>query len=279
MPAQRLSALDASFLDVETPSAHMHLGWAASFEPREGSPIAFDELRARIESRLAQAPRFRQKLAPVPLGLSEPIWVDDDDFDLCRHVIRDDATELSDVVERAMSTPLERDRPLWEMWIADKLANGRIGLVGKMHHCMVDGIAAVELAALLFDTESDEETTEGGWRAPSAQGARELARTGATATARDVASVARSLLGIATSPTRMLELGTDAVRATRVVARTLVPAASAPVCGEPVSPDRHLGTLARDVSDLRRVRTRFDGTLNDVLLAAVAGGLRAFVRR
>src|SRR4051794_1052427 len=278
MPPQRLSALDASFLDVETPSAHMHLGWAASFEPSEGRAPGFHELRAKLETRLARTPRFRQKLVRVPLGISEPVWVDDDEFDPRRHVIRDPSADLSEVVERAMSHPLERDRPLWEMWIADDLADGRIGLVGKMHHCMVDGIAAVELASLLFD--SDEETTEGDWHAPPPTTGRDLVRTGAAGTARDVGSVARSLLGTLASPTRMLELGGDALRAAGVVGRTLVPAPAAPVSsGEPLSPDRHLGTLARDVSELRAVRTRFDCTLNDVLLAAVAGALRTFLRR
>ena len=277
MPPQRLSALDASFLDVETPSAHMHLGWAASFEPAEGRPPGFLELRARIQSRLARAPRFRQKLAQVPLGLSEPLWVDDDDFDLDRHVIRDSSAELSEVVERAMSTPLVRGRPLWEIWIAETLAGGRVGLVGKMHHCMVDGIAAVELASLLFD--SDDETTEGGWRSAPAPSGRALVRTGAEATARDAAGAARSLLRVATSPTRVVQLGADAMRAVRVVGRTLLPAPPVALSGEPVSPDRHLGTIARDVSQLRGVRDRFDCTLNDVLLAAVAGGLRTFVRR
>ena len=278
MPPQRLSALDASFLEVETPSAHMHLGWAASFDPPEGrAPAGFVELRARIESRLAQAPRFRQKIAQVPLGLSEPVWVDDDDFDLCHHVIRDRSAELAEVVERAMSTRLVRGRPLWEIWIADSLADGRIGLVGKMHHCMVDGIAAVELASLLFD--SDDETTDGGWRAAPAPTGSALVRTGAEATARDAAGAARSLLRIATSPTRMVQMGADALRAARVVGRTLLPAPPAGVSGEPVSPDRHLGTISRDVSELRGVRDRFDSTLNDVLLAAVAGGMRTFLRR
>jgi diacylglycerol O-acyltransferase len=280
MPPQRLSALDASFLDVETPSAHMHLGWAATFEPAAGRAPAFAELRSRIESRLAQAPRFRQKLAPVPLGLTEPVWVDDEAFHPDRHLIRDTSAELSEVVERAMSTPLERDRPLWEIWIADTLADGRIGLVGKMHHCMVDGLAAVELASLLFDSEGDDETTDGDWRAAPLPSGRALVRTGATATARDAAGVARSMLGLLRSPTRILELGTDAVRAATVLGRTIVPAPAAPsVSGEPVSAERHLGTLSRDVSQLRAVRTRFDCTLNDVLLAAVAGGLRTFLRR
>src|SRR5436305_3087599 len=205
MLPQRLSALDASFLDVETPSAHMHLGWVASFEPPARPAPGFLELRARIETRLARAPRFRQRLAPVPLGLSEPVWVDDDDFDLDRHVVRDTSAELWEVVERAMSTPLVRGRPLWEIWIADTLADGRVGVVGKMHHCMVDGIAAVELASLLFD--SDDETTEGGWRAVPPPGGRELVRSGAEATARDAAGAARSLLRLVTSPTRMVQMG------------------------------------------------------------------------
>jgi diacylglycerol O-acyltransferase len=275
MPPQRLSALDASFLDVETASAHMHLGWAATFDPPQGRAPDFTELRGRIERRLAGAPRFRQRLASVPPGFGGPVWVHDDDFDVRRHVIRDESPQLAQVVERAMSCRLERDRPLWEMWIADGLADGRVGLVGKMHHCMVDGIAAVELASLLFD--SDEETTDGGWWAEPAPTTGQLVRSGATATAREAAGVVRAWLGLARSPTRMLELGTDALRAATVVARTLVPAPSASVSGEPVSPDRHLGTLARDVSDLRLVRTRFDCTLNDVLLAAVAGGLRGFL--
>src|SRR5690349_12563204 len=280
MPPQRLSALDASFLDVETPSAHMHLGWAATFEPAEGRAPGFDELHARLETRLAKTPRFRQKLAPVPLGISEPVWVDDDEFDPGRHLIRDTSADISEVVEHAMSSPLERDRPLWEMWIADELADGRVGLVGKMHHCMVDGIAAVELASLLFDTGGDDETTDGGWRSPPPPPTgRELVRSGASATVRDAASAARSLLGTMTSPTRMLSLGTDAIHAASVVARTLVPAPSVPLSGVPVSPERHLGTLSCEVAELRRVRTRFDCTLNDVLLAAVAGGVRRFLMR
>jgi WS/DGAT/MGAT family acyltransferase len=278
MPAHRLSALDASFLNVETPSAHMHLGWVAVFEPpADRVPPSFSELRRRIECRLASAPRFRQRLAPVPLGLGEPVWIDDYEFDLSRHLIRDTSPELWEVVERAMSTPLERDRPLWEMWIADSLADGSIGLVGKMHHCMVDGLAAVELASLLFD--SDDETTEGDWRTDPPPTGPELVAASATAAANDAADTARSWLRTIRSPTQMLELGANAVRAASVVARSVKPASQSAVSGEPVSPDRHLGTLARDVDELRQVRNRFDCTLNDVLLAAVAGGLRRFLGR
>ena len=128
MPATRLSALDASFLDVETPTAHMHVGWAATFtQPDEGPPCSFDDLRDHIAGRLCRAPRYRQKLASVPFGMHQPSWVDDDDFDPARHIRRADSRDLGEVVDEIMSTPLDRDRPLWEMWIADGLEDGRIG--------------------------------------------------------------------------------------------------------------------------------------------------------
>src|SRR4051812_41029070 len=154
MPTTRLSALDASFLDVETSTAHMHVGWAATFAPpADGPRPSFDELRDHIAGRLGRAPRYRQKLAPVPLDVHEPIWIDDPDFDPARHIRRAPGSDLGGVVEDVMSVPLERDRPLWEIWIAPELDDGRVGMVGKAHHCMVDGLAAVELVLLLLDTD------------------------------------------------------------------------------------------------------------------------------
>src|SRR5213593_4585786 len=129
MPDARLSALDASFLAVEKPTAHMHVGWASLFDPPAGRERpSFEELRAHLGSRLDRAPRYRQRLAPVPLGVHEPAWVDDERFDLDRHVLRSRARHIEDVVEAVLSVPLERDRPLWEIWIADELADGRLGL-------------------------------------------------------------------------------------------------------------------------------------------------------
>src|ERR687895_59511 len=166
MAPQRLSALDASFLDVETASAHMHVGWAAAFDPPEDGPApSFEQLRDHISRRLHRAPRYRQRLAEVPLGLSRPVWVDDDQFDLDHHVRRAETGDLRELAGTVLSTPLGRDRPLWEMWIADGLDDGRMGLVGKAHHCMVDGIAAVELAALLLDPQPEPmPSEEDSWR-------------------------------------------------------------------------------------------------------------------
>ena len=169
----RLSALDDSFLAVENASAHMHVGWAAAFRQREaGQTPRFNELRDHIASRLCRAPRFRQRLASVPFGLNAPIWVDDDRFDIERHVLRSTATSLGELADSCMSTQLRRDRPLWQICIADRLEDGRIGLVGKVHHCMVDGIAAVELGSLLLDPTPDPPAQDSdGWRPEQPPGA------------------------------------------------------------------------------------------------------------
>ena len=143
MGARRLSALDTSFLGVETPNAHMHIGWAAIFDPPEDAPRpGFDELRAHVEARLFRARRCRQKLLRVPFELNAPVWVDDPDFDLSNHVIQAESRSLSQVVDTCMSQRLPRDRPLWQIWISPRTDDGRMALVGKAHHCMVDGVAA-----------------------------------------------------------------------------------------------------------------------------------------
>src|SRR4051794_1598456 len=117
MNASRLSALDTSFLRVETPSAHMHVGWASALRPREDRPRpSFDAVRDHIAARMHRAPRYRQRLHPVPLGLHEPIWADDPDFDIRRHVLPSGARTLRELADAALSTALPRDRPLWEIW-------------------------------------------------------------------------------------------------------------------------------------------------------------------
>ncbi|MBA3358183.1 MAG: wax ester/triacylglycerol synthase family O-acyltransferase, partial [Thermoleophilaceae bacterium] len=156
MTCERLSALDASFLAVESPSAPMHVGWVAVFDPPEnGSRPAFPELFEHTAARLRGAPRYRQRLAGVPLGLHEPIWVDDAGFDAGAHLLHAEGEDLTVLVDAILSSPLARDRPLWEIWIADALPEGGFALVGKMHHCMVDGMAVAELGKRLLDSKPD----------------------------------------------------------------------------------------------------------------------------
>ena len=172
MPTTRLSALDASFLEVESATAHMHVGWAATFAPRgDGRRPTYNELLDHIAARIGRAPRYRQRLARVPFGFHDPEWADDDAFDPADHVRASDAERLDELVADVLSRPLARDRPLWELWIADRLADGRVGMVGKAHHCMVDGIAAVELSTMLLDPEPDADACEpDGWPQPRRRG-------------------------------------------------------------------------------------------------------------
>src|SRR5215217_4119531 len=140
----------------------MHVGWAALFAPPVlGAAPRFEAIRDHIERRLHRAPRYRQRLAEVPLGLDDPVWTDDAHFDISRHVRRAEHEDFGALVDEVMSRPLRHDRPLWELWIADALPDGRIGVVGKAHHCLVDGLAAVELMALLLDVTPEPEQAQG----------------------------------------------------------------------------------------------------------------------
>jgi diacylglycerol O-acyltransferase / wax synthase len=280
MPPERLSALDASFLAVETPSAHMHVGWAATFAPPPDRPRpGYEALFAHIAGRLGRAPRYRQRLAPDALGLNAPLWIDDEAFDPARHIHRSAAEHLSDLADAVLSEPLPRDRPLWEFWIAPELRDGRIGLVGKAHHCMVDGIAAVELGSLLLDLEPEPreapaEVTQ--WRPAPTPHALELLARGAFDRTREQLAFLGGPLQLARAP---LALPGFALRTGRALAGAMLPVAPASPLNEPGSPDRHLATALRPMDELLAVKRRHGVTLNDVLLAAVAGALRRHAER
>src|SRR5215217_4825016 len=281
MPPERLSALDASFLTVEGPSAHMHVGWAATFAPPVDGPCPdFDTLFEHIAGRLGRAPRYRQRLAPDPLGLNAPLWVDAEDFDPAEHIHRSAAEDLPQLADAVMSEPLRRDRPLWEFWIADRLRDGRIGLVGKAHHCMVDGIAAVELGSLLLDAAPDaapaEDDRDGDWLPAPAPHALELLARGAWDRTREQLELLRYPLALARSPLALPGLG---FRTARTLAGAVLPVAPPSRLNEPGSPARHLATARRPLSELRAIRKAHGVTVNDVLLAAVAGALRRHAER
>src|SRR3954468_19595065 len=301
MPPQRLSALDASFLAVEGPSAHMHVGWAATFAPPADGPRPdYETLFEHIAGRLGRAPRYRQRLAPDPLGLSAPLWVDDEDFDPAEHIHRSAAEDLPQLADAVLSEPLRRDRPLWEFWIADRLRDGRIGLVGKAHHCMVDGLAAVELGSLLLDTAPDaaapEEEEGHDWLPAPSPHALELLARGAWDRTREQLGLLRYPLALARSPLAPPGLRAPTarppalarsppalpglgLRPARTLAGAVLPVAPPSRLNEPGSPARHLATARRPLSELRAIRKAHGVTVNDVLLAAVAGALRRHAER
>jgi diacylglycerol O-acyltransferase / wax synthase len=282
MTSPRLSALDASFLAVETPTAHMHVGWVGMFAPpADGRLPSFEELREHIARRVERAPRYRQKLAAVPLGVNAPEWIDDPAFSIERHVYWAPGS-LADLVDEVMSIPLRRDRPLWEMWICDDTANRRLAIVGKSHHCMVDGLAAVELASLLLDP-TPEPTTY----APEPQARRRRAEPGDE---RMLARGLRDLLGqqldmlqwplrAASSPVPAARQTVDgALRAIRAVDQLLRPAPASVLNGE-LSALRRLAWAQRPLEELRTIKRAYGTTINDVVLAAVAGGIRTYLLR
>jgi diacylglycerol O-acyltransferase / wax synthase len=279
--AVRLSPLDSSFLRVESPTAHMHVGWVALFSPPEEGPRpTFKELRDHVASRLVRAPRYRQRLAPVPFGIHDPVWVDDDDFDVKRHVRRTSSSDIGQVVNRVMSTPLDQVDPLWQLWIADKLADGRIGIVGKAHHCMVDGIAAVELAALLLDpTPQPPDPEPDNWEPQPPPSTRRLLATSFRDRLVEQLGLVELPARIARSPRQIVDLAQDAQRATRALAHSLAPAAPPSMLNRPISPLRHLAVAKRPLDDLKQVKGRFHTTINDVVLAATSGGVRRFLQR
>jgi WS/DGAT/MGAT family acyltransferase len=279
MPPERLSALDASFLAVERPSAHMHVGWAATFAPPADGPRPdFETLFAHIAGRLGRAPRFRQRIAPDALGLSAPLWIDAEDFDPADHIHRSAAEDLPQLADAVLSEPLRRDRPLWEFWIADRLRDGRIGLVGKAHHCMVDGLAAVELGSLLLDADPQPGVAEddSDWLPAPAPHALELLARGAWDRTREQLGLLRYPLAVARSPLMVPALG---LRTARALAGAVLPVAPSSRLNGPGSPDRHLATARRPLAELLAIRTAHKVTVNDVLLAAVAGALRRHAHR
>jgi diacylglycerol O-acyltransferase len=279
MSGNRLTSLDASFLEVESATAHMHVGWAALFSPpRNGPAPSFEQLREHIESRLRRAPRYRQKLAGIPWGANDPVWIDDEEFDLTRHVLRAANSDWGELVDGVMSAPLERDRPLWELWIADRLPDGRIGVIGKAHHCMVDGLAAVELAALLLDgTPEPSDFGPETWEAEKSPGGVRLLLEGVVGRLGEGLELARLPTQFLRHPRRALDLGRNGMQLVRAAARSVEPAASSMVFNETNSSRRHLASVQRPLEDLKRIKRRFDASINDVVLAVASGGVRSFL--
>jgi diacylglycerol O-acyltransferase / wax synthase len=280
MPVSRLSALDASFLDVETSSAHMHVGWAATFtQPESGRRRDYEDLFAHIAGRLWRSRRYMQKLAPVPLGVYQPQWIDDDAFDPRRHIRRADPGDLGAVVDSVMSRPLARDRPLWEMWIVEELPEDRIGFVGKAHHCMVDGLAAVELATLLLDRDpsAGSPAEETPWVPSRQPGAYERLLGAADDFLRDQVGLARRVARFARSPRQLAGVPREVSALTRTLDHTVASLAPRSMFNRNSSPTRHLASVKRPLDDLREIKSRFGTTVNDVVLAACAGAIRRYL--
>lgn len=280
MSRTRLSPLDEAFLAVESPTAHMHVGWAAVFDPPPGPAPRFDQLRAHIAARLPRAPRYRQQLQAVPFGWGSPVWVDDPDFEITNHVVEDGAATLSEVVDECMSEPLPKKRPLWQIRVATRIEDGRVGIVGKAHHCMVDGLAAVELASLLLDPSPDAaHPRPERWRPEPGPHPMQALAGGVGDLLRREFSLVGTPIRAARSPQRALRLAGRIPSTLRALGDAVRPARYVPDLNAPISPRRHLGLLARPLEELQAIKRAFGVKLNDVVLAVSAAGVRRFLQR
>lgn len=279
---ERLSGLDAAFLYLETPSLHMHVSMAAVFDPSTiPGGYSFEKIRDLVGSRLVQAPIFRRRLVEVPLRLGHPYWVDDPDFDLDYHLRRaalpapGGIDELAEFVGDVCSRQLDRRKPLWEMYLVERLAGGRMAVVSKIHHSTIDGVSGAELLGELFDLEPDppprpepEERPVDG-RLPS-----------------DVSLVAQALATRLTQPVGMTRLVWKTGRAVldvRRVRRRSAGHAALPLTAprtslnQAITAHRRVAFSTISLDDVKRVKNAFGTTVNDVVLAICTGALRRYL--
>lgn len=270
----RPSALDLAFLDLETPQAPLHVGWTLRFSGRAPSLAA---LRRHLDERLHAVPRFRRRLVRTPLGLAAPQWVDDPGFDVARHAFAvalpdpGGPSQLRELAGALLSRPLPADRPLWRLYLVEGDDN-RFALVGQVHHALVDGIAAIEVALLLFGP-ADGEAARGWAPAPAVPPA---AATRATigVRARAAMTAARDLGGATLRPGPAAAVR-EAARALETVSRP-VPAT---LLDQSATPERAIAFAHVPLEAARAAGRRSGATINDVLLAASSLALRATLRR
>jgi diacylglycerol O-acyltransferase / wax synthase len=280
----RLSPLDASFLHIENATSHMHVAGVLIFR---GSAPRYPDFLAHIAARLDHVPRYRQRLAGVPFGQGRPVWVDDTSFDLRYHV-RATALpspgseyELQVLAGRVFSLRLNREKPLWEMWLVEGLSDDRFAILSKTHHALVDGISGVDIMTVLFDLEPDPPEREPGppWY-PRPE------PSGTTLMAEALIERATAPLDLARAATRALGDPREAATSAGATLAGLASMAVAGVGGAPPSPlNTHIGPHRRfdwvesDLATFKAIKGALGGTVNDVVLAVVTGALREHLLR
>jgi diacylglycerol O-acyltransferase / wax synthase len=279
---EHVSPLDATFLELEEadPSAHMHIGAVMVFDPLpDGGVPSLAAVREHLAERLTLMPRFRQRLShPTTGGLNWPAWVEDDDFDVAAHVRRaaipwpGGDEELEEWAAEFWSHRLERTKPLWEMVLLEGLAGGRWALVTKTHHCMVDGVGSVDVAHLLLDAEP----------APGLGGPVEAApaghhETGLGGVPGALLHGARAGADVVLHPSSLLDATQQAKALTELLLRNEVRAAPHTSLNAPIGKYRRFTVVEAPLEDLKCIKRALGGTVNDVALAAAAGGLRALL--
>jgi diacylglycerol O-acyltransferase len=273
---ERMSPLDAGFFYMEDENVPMHVGSVLVFE---GPPPAYGDLVRLLVAKLGQVPRYRQRVRTVPLHLGRPMWTDDEHFQILYHV-RHTAVpspggdeQLRNLAGRVFAQRLDMTKPLWEIWLVEGLADDRWAIISKTHHCMVDGVAGMDLAAVILDMAADRELPKPDKWTPKA-----APSTAATVFdgLRDAIVAPLQQLAAVPALARNLPTGQEVLDFGRGLPGNLqrlrekVPGS----LNGPIGPHRRWEWLRADLSEIKEIRKALGGTVNDVVLAAVTRGFR-----
>ena len=283
-----LSYLDASFLALESKTSHMHVAGLALFDaaPLKGDDGGIDiaRIRSHVESKLRYIPRYRQRLDWVPFD-RRPVWVDDEHFSIDYHLRHSSLprpgteTQLKELAGRIVSAPLDRSKPLWELWVIEGIDDDRFALVAKIHHCMIDGISGVDLTTILLNiTPTSEVEGPDDW----------VARPGPTPTQLAVAEAARITGRIVDRLTNFSEAVRDGItlsdrtrdKSTAALSSLRsgwLRAADRTPLNPDIGPNRRFDWTDIPLDGIKSVKNQLGGSVNDVVLAITAGAVRRFL--
>jgi diacylglycerol O-acyltransferase / wax synthase len=279
----RLTGLDASFLSLERSGAHMHVGSVLVFD---GDAPRYEEFVDKLEQRLHLVPRYRQKLAWPPLVQSRPVWIDDPHFN-ARYHVRHTALpapagdeELRRLAGRIFAQALDRSKPLWELWLVDRVGDDRFALISKTHHALVDGVSGVDISTVLFDLEPDppEPDPAPAWYPRPEPNSAALLATALAERATTSLDAARGALGAVRHPERAVGGGGKAVKGLAAMAAGVTGAPASPL-NVRIGSHRRFAWVDADLGRFKAIKDALGGTVNDVVLAVVAGALRSFMIR
>ena len=280
----RLTGLDTSFLHLERDSTHMHVAACAVFE---GRAPAYEDLVDEIVSRLHLVPRYRQRLAFVPFGQGRPVWVDDPHFKVTYHVRHTGLPrpggedELKRLASRVFSQALDRSRPLWELWLVEGLAGDRFALLSKTHHALVDGVSGVDIATVLFDASPDPMPVappDHEWVARPLPTNAQLLADALVERATVPGEIARGVRATWRGPRQVAgKLGEGLVGVGALAFAGLQAAPPSPF-NVRIGPHRRFTWVRGELDQFKAIKNSLGGTVNDAVLAVVAGGLGRYMR-
>jgi len=287
---ERLSALDATFLALESPNVHMHVGAVHLFQ---GDPLRaadgsldFERIRGLSEPALRRSGRFRQRLGHIP-WFGHPVWLDDPRFNLDYHLRHTslpepgDSRQLKRLAGRIFSQKLDLHRPPWEMWIVEGLEDGRFAVITKIHHCVIDGISGADLMAGFMQGSAGEPiaTSTGRWvPRPNPSDAQLVTEELRRRASLPVKAVAAGLSALQ-EPLRTLDRARHAVESVAEALSHGLGSASATPLNDEIGPYRRFDWTRLELAAVEQLRSQLGGTVNDIVLAIVAGAMREFLGR